>query len=56
MIRLKRYPKAPYGHKAEWLRVLERPDVSLHTHDAENDRRDCVKKRSIRAGTQSDLG
>ena len=48
--------KRLHGHKAEWLRVLERPDVPLPTHDAENDRRARVKQRRIRAGTRSDAG
>lgn len=30
--------------------------MSLHTNDAENDRRDRAKKRPIRAGTRSHLG
>lgn len=48
--------KRLHRHKAEWLRVLERPDVPLHTNDAERDLRDRVKKRPISAGTRSDLG
>lgn len=41
-----------HRHKAEWLRVLARPDVPVHTQDAENDRRDRVKQRPICAGTR----
>ncbi|MGC1955522.1 MAG: hypothetical protein WA970_23685 [Gammaproteobacteria bacterium] len=38
------------------LLVLERPDVPLHTNDAENDLRNRVKKRRISADTRSDAG
>jgi len=48
--------KRLHRHKAELLLVLERPDVPLHTNDAENDLRDRVKKRHISAGTRSDPG
>jgi Transposase IS66 family len=48
--------KRLHRHKAELLLVLERPDVPLHTNDAERDLRDRVKKRHISAGTRSDLG
>jgi hypothetical protein len=48
--------KRLHRHKAEWLWVLDRPDVPLHTNDAENDLRDPVKKRPISAGTRSDPG
>jgi hypothetical protein len=48
--------KRLHRHKAELLLVLERPDVPLHTNDAESDLRDRVKKRQISAGTRSDAG
>jgi hypothetical protein len=42
--------------QAELLRVLERPELPLHNNRSENDLRDRVKKRKIRAGTRSDAG
>jgi hypothetical protein len=43
-------------NKAELLRVLERPEIPLHTNDSERDVRDYVKKRKVSGGTRSDLG
>ena len=42
--------------KAERLRVLERPDIPLHNHAAEEGLRDAVKKRKVSAGTYSESG
>nr|WP_230534615.1 transposase [Microvirga roseola] len=39
--------------KAELLRVLERPEIPLHTNASENDLRACVFKRKISGGTMS---
>jgi hypothetical protein len=39
--------------KAELLRVLERPEIPLHTNASENDLRMCVTKRKISGGTMS---
>ncbi|WP_036567917.1 IS66 family transposase [Brucella rhizosphaerae] len=39
--------------KAELLRVLERPEIPLHTNASENDLRSCVTKRKISGGTMS---
>ncbi|HEV7268224.1 MAG TPA: transposase [Falsiroseomonas sp.] len=39
--------------KAELLRVLERPEIPLHTNASENDIRACVTKRKISGGTMS---
>jgi hypothetical protein len=39
--------------KAELLRVLERPEIPLHTNASENDLRACVIKRKISGGTMS---
>jgi len=45
-----------HANKAELLRVLERPEVPLHTNGSENDIRCQVTRRKISAGTRSDLG
>jgi hypothetical protein len=42
--------------KADLLRVLERPDMPLHTNTAERDFRDWATKRKISAGTRGALG
>lgn len=42
--------------KADLLRVLDRPDLPLHTNTAERDFRDWATKRKISAGTRSTLG
>jgi hypothetical protein len=42
--------------KADLLRVLERPDLPLHTNTAERDFRDWATKRKISAGTRGTLG
>ena len=39
--------------KAELLRVLERPEIPLHTNASENDLRAWVTKRKISGGTMS---
>lgn len=44
------------AHEADLLRVLERPDVPLHTNGSENDIRCQVTRRKISAGTRSDNG
>jgi hypothetical protein len=42
--------------KDELLRVLERPEIPLHTNASENDLRACVIKRKISGGTMSTDG
>jgi len=42
--------------KAELLRVLERPEIPLHTNASENDLRACVTKRKVSGGTMSAEG
>jgi hypothetical protein len=42
--------------KDELLRVLERPEIPLHTNASENDLRACVIKRKISGGTMSANG
>ena len=48
--------KRIHRNKAELLKVLERPDIPLHTNGSETDIRDYVKKRKISGGTRSDEG
>ena len=48
--------KRLHQNKEELLRVLERPEIPLHTNDSERDVRDYVKKRKVSGGTRSDLG
>jgi len=40
-----------HRRKTELLKVLERPDIPLHTNASENDLRACVIKRKISGGT-----
>jgi hypothetical protein len=47
--------KRLHRNKSEFLLVLERPEVPLHTTDSERDIRDYVKKRKVSGGTRSDL-
>ena len=43
-------------HRAALLRVLDRPEVPLHTNLSEGHLRDYVKKRKISGSTRSELG
>lgn len=45
-----------HGRKDELLRVLDRPEIPLHTNGSENDIRCHVTKRKISGGTWSDPG
>lgn len=45
-----------HRRKEELLKVLERPDIPLHTNASENDLRACVIKRKISGGTMSTKG
>jgi len=45
-----------HRRKAELLRVLQRPEIPLHTNGSENDIRACVTKRKISGGTMSTAG
>ncbi len=45
-----------HRRKAELLRVLQRPEIPLHTNASENDIRACVTKRKISGGTMSATG
>ncbi len=42
-----------HRRKGELLKVLERPEIPLHTNASENDLRACVTKRRISDGTMS---
>jgi hypothetical protein len=48
--------KAMGAHRASLLRVLDRPEIPLHTNRSESHLRDYVKKRKISGGTRSELG
>jgi hypothetical protein len=45
-----------HERKAELLRVLDRPEIPLHTNGSENDIRAHVTKRKISGGTKSEAG
>lgn len=45
-----------HRRKDELLKVLERPEIPLHTNASENDLRACVTKRRISGGTMSANG
>ena len=45
-----------HRHKGDLLKVLERPEIPLHTNASENDLRACVTKRRISGGTMSEKG
>jgi len=45
-----------HRHKHELLRVLDRPEIPLHTNGSENDIRCLVTKRKISGGTVSETG
>jgi hypothetical protein len=45
-----------HANKAELLRVLDHPNIPLHTNGSENDIRAQVTRRKVSGGTRSDLG
>ena len=45
-----------HANKAELLRVLDRPEIPLHTNGSENDIRAQVTRRKVSGGTRSDAG
>lgn len=55
-VTLDRLLKRLHARKEEFLAVLDRPDIPLHTNGSENDIRASVTKRKISGGTRSDLG
>ena len=44
------------AHRADLLRVLERPEVPLHNNALESDIREFVKRRKISGGTRNEAG
>ena len=48
--------KQIHSNKAELLKVLERPEIPLHTNGSETDIRDYVRKRKVSGGARSDEG
>lgn len=50
------YRADPSPRRRSELRVLDRPQIPLHTTGSENDIRACVAKRRISSGTQSEAG
>ena len=55
-ILLDRQLRRLHRRKDELLRVLDRPEIPLHTNGSENDIRCAVTKRKISGGTVSDAG
>jgi hypothetical protein len=53
---LDRLLKRLYANKAELLKVLDHPEIPLHTNGSENDIRCQVTKRKVSGGTRSDIG
>ncbi len=53
---LDRLLKRLHANKAELLRVLDHPEIPLHTNGSENDIRCQVTKRAVSGGTRSDTG
>ena len=45
-----------HANKPELLRVLDRPEIPLHTNGSENDIRAQVTRRKVSGGTRSDIG
>ena len=45
-----------HANKPELLRVLDRPEIPLHTNGSENDIRCQVTKRKVSGGTRSETG
>jgi hypothetical protein len=55
-VRLDRLLGRQHDRKPELLRVLDRPEIPLHTNGSENDIRCQVTKRKISGGTESTAG
>jgi hypothetical protein len=56
MILLDRQLRRLHARRADLLRVLDRPEIPLHTNGSENDIRSWVTKRAVSGGTVSDAG
>ena len=48
--------RAHPADRQSFLKILERPDIPLHTNGSENDIRSVVTRRKISGGTHSDQG
>ena len=55
-VMLDRLLKRLHAEKADLLKVLDRPDIPLHTNGSENDIRAHVTRRKVSGGTRSDAG
>jgi hypothetical protein len=55
-VSLDRLLRRLHANKAELLKVLDRPEIPLHTNGSENDIRCQVTKRHVSGGTKTDLG
>ena len=55
-VTLDRLLKRLHKNKPELLRVLDRPEIPLHTNGSENDIRAQVTRRKLSGGTRSDVG
>ena len=55
-VALDRLLKRLHANKVELLKVLERPEIPLHTNGSESDIRSHVTKRKVSGGTRSDIG
>jgi transposase IS66 family protein len=55
-ITLDRLLQRLHANKAELLRVLDHPEIPLHTNGSENDIRCQVTKRQVSGGTRTDTG
>jgi len=53
---LGRLRKRRHANKAELLRVLDHPEIPLHSNGSENDIRCQVTKRQVSGGTHSNTG
>jgi hypothetical protein len=45
-----------HANKPDLLRVLDHPEIPLHTNGSENDIRAQVTRRKVSGGTRSDIG
>jgi hypothetical protein len=55
-VSLDRLLRRLHANKAELLKVLDRPEIPLHTNASENDIRCQVTKRHVSGGTKTDVG
>jgi Transposase IS66 family len=55
-VSLDRLPRRLHANEAELLKVLDRPEIPLHTNGSENDIRCQVTKRHVSGGIKTDLG